>query len=179
MLKIVLITLAVIVVVFVIVVALQPATFMVTRSITMAAPPAIVFEQVNDLRKWDAWSPWARLDPNAKNTFEGPPAGTGAVCAWSGNNQVGMGRMTITESRTNELVRFRLEFVKPMAGTSDAEFTFKTQGGQTAVTWTMTGKNNFIAKAMCLFMSMDKMAGGQFEKGLANLKNIAEAAAKK
>jgi len=86
--------------------------------------------------------------------------------------------MTITESRPNELIRFNLEFFKPMAGTSTAEFSFKPEGNQTTVTWSMSGKNNFIAKAMCLFMSMDKMVGGQFEKGLAQIKTIAEAAPK-
>lgn len=93
---------------------------------------------------------------------------------WVGNNQVGEGKMTITESRMNEAVRLHLEFYKPMAGTSDAEFTFQPQGSDTVVTWTMTGKNNFIAKAMCLFMDMDKMVGGQFEQGLASIKSVAE-----
>ena len=41
----------------------------------------------------------------------------------------------------------------------------------------MAGKNNFVARAVCLFMSMDKMVGGEFEKGLAQMKAIAEAAA--
>ena len=87
--------------------------------------------------------------------------------------------MTITESRPNELVRCNLEFFKPMAGTSTAEFAFKPAGDQTSVTWSMSGKNNFIAKAFCLFVSMDKMVGGEFEKGLAQLKSVSEAAVKK
>ncbi|MBM3839536.1 MAG: SRPBCC family protein [Verrucomicrobia bacterium] len=179
MLKKILIALAVIIVVFVVVVAVQPSEFRVTRSATMAAPAAAAFEQVNDLHKWEAWSPWAKLDPAAKNTFEGPPAGKGAVFAWAGNNQIGEGRMTITESRTNELVRFNLEFFKPMAGTSTSEFMFKSDGSQTTVTWSMDGKNNFIAKAMCLFMNMDKMLGGEFEKGLASIQSIVENAPKR
>ncbi|MBI2924099.1 MAG: SRPBCC family protein [Verrucomicrobia bacterium] len=178
MVKKILIALAAIIVVFVVIVALQPSDFRVTRSATMSAKPAAVFDQVNDLHKWEAWSPWAKLDPAAKNTFEGPAAGTGAIFRWAGNNQVGEGSMTITESRPNELVRFRLDFLKPMAGSSDAEFTFKPEGNQTTVTWTMTGENNFIAKAICLFMSMDKMVGGQFETGLASIKSIVEAPAK-
>ena len=179
MLKKILIAIAVIVVVFLAVVAMQPSEFRVTRSAMMSAPPATVFAQVNDLHKWQAWSPWAKLDPAAKNTFEGPPAGSGAIFRWAGNNQVGEGSMTITESRSNEVVRFNLEFLKPMAGTSASEFTFKPEGNQTTVTWTMTGKNNFIAKAMCLFMNMDKMVGGQFENGLASMKSIVETEAKK
>ena len=179
MFKKILLGIAAIIIVFLAVVALQPADFRVTRSITIAAPPEVVFAQVNELKKWEAWSPWAKLDPNAKNNYEGPAAGVGAAFAWSGNNQVGEGRMTITESRSNELVRFKLEFVKPMAGTSTSEFTFKPEGNQTTVTWTMSGKNNFVGRAMCLFMNMDKMVGGQFEQGLATMKSVAEAAGRK
>lgn len=178
MLKKILIGLAVIVVVFLIVVALQPADYRVTRTATVAAPPSVVFAQVDDLRKWEAWSPWAKMDPAMKVTYAGPSAGVGAVSGWAGNSEVGEGRMTITESRPSELIRFHLEFIKPMSGTSASEFTFKPEGHQTVVTWTMTGQNNFIAKAFCLFMNMDKMVGSQFEQGLARLKSVAETAAK-
>src|SRR6266852_2515065 len=107
MLKIILIALALIVVVFVVIIAIQPSDFRITRSATIAAPPEAVFAQVNDLHNWEAWSPWAKLDPNAKTTYAGPAAGTGAAFAWSGNNRIGEGRMTITESRPNEFVRFK------------------------------------------------------------------------
>ena len=170
--------LAAIVVVFVIVVATRPADFRLSRSITIAAPAANVFPHVNELKKWQPWSPWMKLDPNARSNFEGPEAGKGSAMSWAGNNQVGEGKMTITESKPNELVHFRLDFYKPMAGTSEAEFTFKPEGNGTTVTWSMWGKNNFIAKAMCMFMDMDKMVGGEFEKGLASLKSVAEAAPK-
>jgi uncharacterized protein YndB with AHSA1/START domain len=178
MLKKILIVIAVIVVVFVIIVALQPAEYHVARTATIAAPAEVVFEQVNELKKWDAWSPWVKIDPAMKQTYEGPASGTGAISRWAGNNQVGEGSMTITESRPNELIRFNLEFIKPMAGTSTTEFSFKPEGNQTTVTWSMSGRNNFIAKAMCLFMNMDKMVGGQFESGLTQMKSIVEAAAK-
>jgi hypothetical protein len=175
----ILIGLAVIVVVFLVIVALQPADYRVTRSAQLTAPSEAIFSQVNDLKKWGAWSPWAKIDPDAKYTFEGPAAGKGAAMGWVGNSKVGEGRMTITDSRPNEMVQFQIEFFKPMAGVSIAEFAFKPQGNQTEVTWTMTGKNNFIAKAMCLFMNMDKMIGGQFEQGFANLKSLVEVAAKR
>jgi uncharacterized protein YndB with AHSA1/START domain len=178
MLKKILIALAVIVVVLVVIVMLQPSEFRVARSTTISAPAPVVFAQVNDLHKWEAWNPWGKIDPAMKQTYEGAPAGTGAVYTWSGNNEVGEGRMTIIESRPSELIRIKLEFFKPFAGTSIAEFTFKPEDNQTAVTWSMTGENNFMAKAVHLFMNMDKMVGGQFEKGLAQLKAVAEAAAK-
>jgi hypothetical protein len=178
MLKKILIGLVAVVAVFAIVVALQPSEYRVTRSTTVSAQAPDVFAQVNDFHNWDAWSPWAKLDPVAKATFEGPPAGQGAVFAWSGNDKIGEGRMTLTESRPAELVRIKIDFVKPFAGTSTSEFTFKPAGNQTAVTWIMSGQNNFIARAMCLFVSMDKMLGGEFEKGLAQMKSVAEAAKK-
>ena len=175
MLKKILIALAAIVVVVVVVVALQPSEFRVTRTAVISAPAPAVFAQVNDFHKWEAWSPWARLDPAMKQTYEGAREGTGAIYRWAGNREVGEGSMTITESRPSDLVRIRLEFLKPFAGTSTAEFTFKPEGNHTAITWSMTGDNNFMAKAVHLFMNMGTMVGGNFEKGLAHMKSGVEA----
>ena len=178
MLSKILIGLAVLILVFVIIVATRSSEYRVTRSATVKAPAAAVFPHVNELKKWEAWNPWGKIDPNMKLTYDGPPSGVGASYAWVGNKDVGEGRATITESKPNEAVRFKLEFFKPMAGVSDTLFTFKPQGNQTVVTWDMSGKNNFIAKAFCMFMNMDKMIGGQFEKGLADMKTAVEAAPK-
>jgi hypothetical protein len=178
MLKKVLIALAAVVVVLIAVVAMQPSEFRVARGAVIRAPAPDVFAQVNDFHSWEAWSPWAKLDPAARSSFEGPRAGTGAIFAWAGNDKIGEGRMMVIESRPSELIRIALDFVKPMEGRSIAEFTFKPEGDQTAVTWSMTGHHNFIAKAVCLFMNLDKMIGGDFEKGLANLKSVVEAARK-
>ncbi len=160
------------------IVAMQPSEFRIERTTTIAAPAPAVFAQVNDFHNWQAWSPWATLDPAAKSSFEGAPAGQGAMFAWAGNSKVGEGRMTITESRPSELVRIKLEFVKPFAATNTAEFTFKPAGDRTAVTWSMFGHNNFLSRAVFLFVSMDKALGSEFEKGLASMKSAAEASAK-
>lgn len=156
------------------VVAMQPADFKVARAATFKATPAAVFEQVNDFHKWDAWSPWAKKDPNAKATFDGPDSGEGAKFAWEGNSDVGKGSMTIVESRPNELVRIRLDFVEPFAGTSDVEMKVEPQGDEAKLTWSMAGKNNFMAKAIGLVIDCEKMCGDDFEKGLANMKAIVE-----
>ncbi len=174
----VLIAIAVIVVVFAVIVALQPSSFRVARSTRISAPSAAVFAQVNDFHKWEAWNPWGKIDPAMKQTYEGAPAGTGAVYTWAGNNEVGVGRMTITDSRPTDLIRIKLEFFKPFAATNQSEFTFKPERDQTVTTWSMTGNNNFIAKAVHLFMNMDKMVGGQFEKGLTQMKAAVESTAK-
>ena len=178
MLRKTLVALLAVVVVLVAVIALQPSVFRVARATTVAAPAPVVFAQVNDFHKWEAWNPWGKLDPGVTQVYEGAPAGSGAIYRWSGNSQVGEGRMTIVESRPSDLVRIKLEFFKPMAGTSEAQFSFEPEGDRTAVTWTMTGTNNFVGKAMCLIVSMDRMIGGQFEKGLADMKAVAEAAAR-
>jgi uncharacterized protein YndB with AHSA1/START domain len=179
MFKKILIALAAIIVVILIAASLQPADFTVSRSTTVAASPAKVFGLVNDLHRWDSWDPWIKMDPTMKTTFEGSAKGVGSVYGWSGNSKVGAGKMTITESKPSEKVVLRLDFEKPMKDTCVAEFTFKPEGKGTIVTWSMIGKKAFPAKVMCLFMSMDKMVGGQFEKGLADIKAAAEAAPKK
>ncbi|MGH7230595.1 MAG: SRPBCC family protein [Nitrospiraceae bacterium] len=179
MLRIILIAIAVLVIVLVVIVALQPKEFRVARSTTISASPPAAFAQVNDFHKWEAWNPWGKTDPTMKQTYEGAPAGPGAIYTWVGNKEVGEGRMTITESRPSDLIRIKLEFFRPFAATNTAEFTFKPEGNQTAVTWSMTGENNFMAKAVHLFMNMDKMVGGQFDKGLAEMKSIVEAAPKR
>lgn len=163
---------------FIVVVAMQPEDVKYTRSATFNAPSAVIFEQVNDFRKWEAWSPWAKIDPAMKVTYSGPPTGTGAGYAWIGNDEVGEGKMTITQSHPSEHVAIDLEFIKPFAARNLTEFHIKPNRDKTDVTWSMTGKNNFLMKAMCLVVDMDKMIGGDFEKGLAQMKPVVESAAK-
>ncbi len=174
MLPIVLAIVAAAVVIFLIVVATRPGEFRIERSTSINAPANVVFPLVNDFHQWPAWSPWEGKDPNIKRSYDGPPAGTGAVYSWQGNKQVGEGRMTITESSPSALVRLKLEFLKPFAATNIGEFTFRPAGNQTSVTWAMSGKSPFMVKLFSLFMNMDKMVGSEFEKGLAKMKSIAE-----
>ena len=158
-------------------IAMQPDTFHVERSATMAAPPDAVFAQVNDFHKWEAWSPWLKVDPNAKTTYEGPAEGEGAIFRWAGNAEVGEGSMTIVESRPPEYVRISLEFKKPFEDTAVTELTLKPEGDKTTVTWSMDGHNNFMSKAFgLLVMDMEAMIGGKYEEGLASMKQIVEAA---
>jgi hypothetical protein len=177
MLYIILIVLAVIVVLFVAVVVMQPSEFRIARTANIKAPATAVFAQVNDFHKWPAWSPWEKLDPAMKRTYEGTPAGSGAIYSWVGNNKVGEGRMTLMESHPSDLIKIKLEFLRPFKATNTAEFTFQPQGNQTVVTWSMFGRNNFMSKAFHIFMNMDKLVGGDFEKGLAQMKSVMEGAA--
>ena len=175
MIKKILIGLAAVIVIFLIVVATRPADFRVERSATLTASPAALFEQVNDHHKFAVWNPFMKLDPNVKNTYSGPDSGVGAVCSWDGNSDIGAGSSTITESKPGELVRMRMDWKRPIEGTSTVDFTFKPQGDKTVVTWAMYGKNGFIGKAVSLFMSCEKMCGPPFEQGLADLGKIVSA----
>lgn len=166
----------IVVVVFCAVAAMQSDELTVTRTATFNAAPDRVFEHVNDFHKWGAWSPWAKLDPAMKTTYSGPASGVGSSYAWVGNSDVGEGKMTITGSKPGAEVAIDLDFIKPFESKNITVFTLKPDGGKTTVTWKMSGKKNFISKAMCLVMDMDKMIGTDFEKGFAQMKPIVEAA---
>ena len=159
------------------VIATRPAGYRVVRTATVNAPPAVAYAQVADFHNWAAWSPWGKLDPAMKTSFSGPAQGPGAAYAWTGNDKVGEGRMTVTAAQPNQQVEIKLEFLKPFAATSETAFTFVPRGAATEVTWAMDGHNNFMAKAASMVMDMDKMIGSDFDRGLANLKSVAEAQA--
>jgi hypothetical protein len=164
---------------FAIFVALRPANFSIQRSIIVAAPAEKSFDQVNDFHAWGAWSPWEKIDPQLKRTYEGPRSGAGAKYAWVGNNKVGEGKMTIEKSDRPSRIVIKLEFIKPFTTTNKTTFTFDSVPNGTNVTWTMEGRHNFMGKAFALLMNMDKMCGGDFERGLASIKSLAENAASK
>lgn len=174
MIKMIVIGVVVLIAVLAFVVSRQPEEYSVTRSLLINAPASTIFAEVNDFHRWENWSPWAKLDPNAKTEFSGAPSGTGSVMAWDGNHEVGKGSLTITQSVASSLIRMRLDFIKPMPGVSESVFQFQEQGGQTLVTWSMSGKNNFIGKAMNLIIDCEKIIGGYYETGLSNLKTLTE-----
>lgn len=157
-------------------IASRPANFRIVRSETISVPAAAIFAELNDLHRWEAWSPWAQLDPASTSEFAGPASGIGSSMHWRGNSKVGEGIMTIIESQPVQLVRLRLEFLKPFKATNTAEFSLEPHPGGTVVTWSMTGTNNFGAKAFNLVVNCDRMVGGMFEQGLVNLKAVVIAA---
>lgn len=143
------------------------------RGIRINAPPEKVAPLITDFRKWVAWSPWEKKDPDLKRTYSGNANGVGAVYAWDGNKNVGSGRMEILESAPAK-IRIKLDFFAPFKASNMAEFSFTPQNGATDVDWVMTGENLFIGKVMSIFIDMDKMIGNDFEAGLAGMKAAAE-----
>jgi hypothetical protein len=180
MLKRIAVIAAVLFAVLLLVVSTRPSHLHVERSMSMAAPPSVVFPLIDDFHAWQSWSPWEKLDPNMKREITGAPHGKGALYSWFGNDEVGSGTMEITESIPPQQVQIRLEFKQPWAATNTTSFTLaptSSPPGGTRVTWSMDGENSFGAKAMGLVMDMDHMIGKDFESGLTNLQAMAEAAA--
>ena len=176
MIKKLLLGLVGVIAIILVIASFQSDDLSISRSKTIAAPPEAIFKVVNDFRQWDAWSPWAKLDPEMKKSLEGPPEGVGALYKWSGNSEVGEGSTKLIESKPNELVGMKLEFVRPFAGSSDVQFTFVPEGEGTKVTWAMQSKKPFIGKVMGMFMDCEKMCGDQFIEGLDNLAKVTTAA---
>ena len=170
--------LAVVLAVFVAVVATRPSRYRVERRLEIAAPAERVFAVLNDLRQFAGvfvlfGEPFEKINPTMQKTVEGPAAGVGQSYAWSGH-KVGQGKLTIEESVAGHKVGIKLEFVKPMASIATSAFVVAGAPTGSVVTWTMDGKHNFIGKAFGVFMNMDKMLGADLEKGLAALKTVTE-----
>jgi hypothetical protein len=154
--------------------AAKPDTFRVERATNIKAPPEKIFPLIDDLHNWNAWSPWEEVDPQMKRTYSGAASGKGSVYEWDGNSKAGKGRMEITDNASPSKVTIKLDFLKPFEGHNIAEFTLEMRNGSSHVTWAMHGPSPFFSKVIQVFVSMDTMIGKQFEKGLANLKTIAE-----
>jgi hypothetical protein len=156
--------------------ALRPDEFTVARSVTVKALPEKIFPLINDLRAMNAWNPFVQADPAIQLSYSGAAAGTGARCDWEGNGQVGAGNISVTESRPSSSVVMQLNMLRPFAGQNKVVFSLEPSSARagTTVTWAMTGTSTDLSKLMSVVMSMDKMVGGAFEKGLADLKARAE-----
>jgi hypothetical protein len=163
------------IVVVLILAAMKPSTFVVERSVTINSSPEKIALLINDFHNWNAWSPWAKLDPTMKTTYSGPTSGVGSVYEWEGNSKVGKGRM---EMRVVQPLKtsIKLDFLKPFEGHNTADFVLQPEGSNaTRVTWVMYGPLTFIpGKLMSVFTTMDNMIGDDFQRGLANLKVAAE-----
>ena len=147
--------------------------YTVTRTTTIGAPAQRVHALVNDFHEWPKWSPWEDLDPSLARTYSGPDAGVGAAYEWIGDRKAGAGRMEITDAVEPSKVQVALQFLKPFKSKSTTTFELVERDGDTNVTWRMVGPKTFMTRFMGVFMSMDKMVGKDFDKGLAQLKDAA------
>lgn len=150
----------------------KPDVFSVQRSAVIDAPAERIFPLINDLRAHERWSPFDKPDPATRKTYTGAASGTGSVYAWDGSGQAGSGRIAITESTAHSRILMQLDMLKPFKASNAVRFDLEPVDGGTQVTWSMHGNTPYLAKIAHVFMDMDRVVGGQFETGLANLKSI-------
>ncbi len=174
MLKTVLIIVAIAVAALLAYAAFKPDTFRLSRSATVDAPPDKVFALINDLRQFNTWNPFAKLDPQNGITYDAVTVGVGGAYNWQGEKS-GAGRMQITESVPGQRMSAKLDFSKPFEAHNVVDFTIQPQGDKACtVTWAMHGPMPYLNRLVTTFFDMDKTVGKDFAAGLANLKALAE-----
>lgn len=177
MLKKILAGLGAVIVIILVLAAFQPSGYSVSRELLVNATPEALFPYINNARKSYEWMPWREADPDLQMTYSGPAEGLGSTSSWESDGPMGAGKAVVVQSTPNQVVKTELSYTEPMEMTQTAEMSLTPAAGGTIVRWSVTGQNSFIGRVMCLFMSMDKVVGGEFEKGLAKLKTLAEGGA--
>lgn len=152
----------------------RPDTFQISRSISIKAPADKIFSLIDSPRAFNTWNPFLKKDPATKVTYRGPERGKGAANDWNGNSNVGRGSFEITDTQPPSKIQMKLDMLSPLEAHNQVVFALAPKGDQTEVTWTMSGPSPYIAKVMHTVFSMEKMVGGEFDKGLADLKALAE-----
>lgn len=153
----------------------RPSEFEVARHVVIDAPRSVIFEEINSLKRWEDWSPFAQGE-GLVIKYEGPSSGIGAASSWDGNRKMGRGRATIVDSKPAEYVEVRLDMEAPLRTTNIVRFTLRSEQSMSHVTWAMTGHNGFVAKLAAIFMDIDNMIGDMFNAGLAKLRLLSESA---
>ncbi len=166
----------VIAVILAIVTLVQPSQAHIEKSIIINAPPEAIFPEVSNYRNFVTWSPWSKMDPEAKQTFEGPDGKAGSKMSWDGPES-GTGTQWIEEVEENKRVKSGLAF-GGYSATYSNEFILEPEGDGTKVTWTYDGPNDGImGKAMWVIMG--SLLNSQYEQGLKDLKELVESKQKK
>jgi hypothetical protein len=153
--------------------ATKPNELRIERSARINASPERIFPHINDFSRWVNWSPYESLDPDMRKTFTGASAGKGAIYEWDGNAKAGKGRMEILHSSPTR-IDIKLDFERPFKANNTAAFALAPNGTSTNVTWSIHGPQPLMSRVMGVFVNMDQLIGRDFERGLQNLKSVAE-----
>ena len=153
----------------------RPSTFEIERSISIEAQPKRVYSLLTDFHGWRLWSPWEQLDPAMTRIFAGKAKGRGAVYEWAGDARVGSVRLEILDALLDSRVVMRLDLKGPFGGGGNfAVYALERENGLTNVTWKVIGKKPYPLKLLGVFRDVDRMIARDCERGLVNLKNVAE-----
>lgn len=160
------------VVVYFVLCLVGPKAITVERSIVVNADPAVVKNQLGDLKFFqEKWSPWTEKDPDMKVTYMGEMGKAGSGYSWAGNKEVGSGTMVVTSTEGDSVIQ-KLTFEG--MGDSKTFYAVKPENTGSKITWGISFEVGFMGRAMMLFMNMDKMMGADFEKGLTKFKTEIE-----
>lgn len=172
MIKKILLGLAVVIVLLIVIGFFLPGKMEVSRSISINASAEAVFEEFNDLKKWQEWQYWNTLDPESKITYGDKSSGTGATYSWDGP-KLGQGNVKILESIPDKSVSSEIEFTG--SGKAQGLYTVEAEGEGTKASMNFSFDNgmNPIGRWFSVFMK------GEIEKafdyGLNKIKERAEA----
>lgn len=141
------------------------------KSLYVQAPPSVTYNHVANLRSWEKWSPWAKMDPNMKIEYQNGGQGKGASYSFDSElKNLGNGKLTITDTHKNKTVK-TFVIMNDNEGIGTWDFTQKGKGS--IVTWNFSFEpQNLFERVMGLFF--ERMMGPNLEKGLENLKVVAE-----
>jgi hypothetical protein len=173
----IIIVLAGIIVLFLIIGLFVKKDYSVGKDIIVNKAKTAVFEYLKFLKNQNKFSVWGSMDPNMKTDFRGTDGTAGFVSAWESDNNknVGKGEQEILKIVDGERIDYEIRFLKPFKSTSWAYITtIAVNDNQTNVHWGFTGKMKYPTNLTLLFMNMEKMVGGDLEKGLQNLKVLLE-----
>ena len=165
---------AVVLAIFLVYVAMRPSEMLVSREIVIGAPAEVIFPYINNSKKANDWMPWKDSDPEVEMVYSGPDEGVGSKSNWNSKGQMGTGEALVVESVQHKVVKTQLTYTKPFQMSQLAEISLTPAESGTRVKWTVSGKVGFFFKLMGVFVSCDKMIGGEFEKGLSKLKHQVE-----
>ena len=154
--------------------AMLPNDFRVSRSTSIHATREKVFALINDMKAFNQWNPFAKMDPSIKTVYRGSVTGPGAAFDWEGTGKAGKGSLEIVEVSAPATVTMKLDILEPMEGHNKVVFVLQTNGDTTEVSWAMTGPYPYLNRIFGTIFNMDKIIGGTFESGLTDLKSLAE-----
>lgn len=150
----------------------RPDRLTVARTGLILAPIDVVYDQVDDFRSWEAWSPWAEGDPTRVVAYEGPESGAGAAFRWSGDGDAGSGRMEVVAEEAPRRLAWRLVFTEPFSDTASTTMSFEPVEAGTRVTWRLESENTFMDKLADLFLNLESAIGADFERGFVRLDEV-------
>lgn len=171
----ILISLAIVTVLFVVVGLVLPSSRHLSHSVETNRKLPIVFDSLNSVRRFKDWNPAIAGDPNIKINLSGPESGTGAKVSWQSDEQsIGEGSWTITQSVPNKLVAYEIDDVD-RGQNKRSEFTFRptgTRGRNIEITQTYDVDYGWDLLGRYSGLYVESNVGERMKLGLGSLSNM-------